>query len=195
MAEYLLSSLYEQNEELQERFTDNLDTINEQIANRFGADAVASGASGGYEGSGSGSSTTDDENRYDEASSVYESNYAYLCECDKTKHSEKAAVDGNCLTETDQHRWQGQGGHWLDGTYEGSTETVTDKIGTYNPATKICTIKTTKYTCQSDKWHPKLYKGRCKKYETTGVVQSSYDQDMTTYSPANGNINTGKKPR
>ena len=195
VAEYLLSSLYEQNEELQERFTDNLDTINEQIANRFGADAVASGAGGGYEGSGSGSSTTDDENRYDEASSVYESNYAYLCECDKTKHSKNAVVDGNCLTETDQHRWQGQGGHWLDGTYEGSTETVTDKIGTYNPATKICTIKTTKYTCQSDKWHPKLYKGRCKKYETTGVVQSSYDQDMTTYSPANGNINTGKKPR
>ena len=95
-------------------------------------------------------------------------------------------MDSNCLTETDQYRWQGQGSKWLDGTYEGSTETVTDKIGTYNPATKICTIKTTKYTCQLGKWHPKLYKGRCKKYETTGVVLDSRTENMTSYAPANG---------
>jgi len=189
VAEYLLSSLYEQNEELEDRFTDNLDTINEQIASRFGASAVAGGNTNSTNDTSENNNNNDENNNNndeDETLAVYESNYEYYCTCDKTKRSKNAVVDSNCLTETDQHRWQGQGGRWLDGTYEGSTETVTDKIGTYNPATKICTIKTTKYTCQSDKWHPKLYKGRCKKYKTTGVVLKSRPEDMTTYAPANG---------
>ena len=191
VAEYLLSSLYEQNEELEDRFTDNLDTINEQIANRFGAAAVASGAGGGYEGSESGSSTTDDE-----TTSVYESNYAHYCTCDRTKHAKNAVVDGACLTRTDPHRYRegtSDDDHWLSNTdrWVGTDKTVTDIIGNYNSSTKKCTITTIKYTC--DQWYTR-YGGRCEKYGT-GVIQGSYDQDMTTYGAANPVVNAGKKPR
>ena len=193
VADYLLSSLYEQNEELmetlEERFADNIDNINNQIASNFGADAVAGGAGGGYEGSESGSSTTDDE-----TVSVYESNYAHYCTCDRTKHAKNAVVDGECLTQTDPHRYRegtSDDDHWLSNTdrWVGTDKTVTDIIGNYNSSTKKCTITTIKYTC--DQWYTR-YGGRCEKYGT-GVIQGSYDQDMTTYGAANPQTQT--KPR
>ena len=193
VAEYLLSSLYEQNEELEDRFTDNLDTINEQIANRFGAAAVASGAGGGYEGSGS-----NDEIPVDSAlNAVYE----HYCLCDKTPHTAEEknnGTDSNCLTQTDPYRWgHGSGNDYkfFTSNWGGSKYTVTDKRGEYNGTTHRCTVRTVQYTCKKTNGllrSDKNWRCRVGGYEQTSVT-SSYIVDMTTYAPANadsGSTNT-----
>ncbi len=193
VAEYLLSSLYEQNEELEDRFTDNLDTINEQIASRFGAAAVAGGAGGGYEGSGS-----NDEIPIDSAlNAVYE----HYCLCDKTPHTAEEknnGTDSNCLTQTDPYRWgHGSGNDYkfFTSNWGGSKYTVTDKRGEYNGTTHRCTVRTVQYTCKKTNGlvrSDKNWRCRVGGYEQTSVT-SSYTVDMTTYAPANadsGSTNT-----
>ena len=177
VAEYLLSSLYEQNEELEDRFSDNLDNINDQIANRFGADAVANGEVPNQ--------TNNDE---DETLAVYESNYRYYCECDKTKTTKNGVEQPDCLTKTDLFHYVDNDGktYMTNSRWKGSKQTLTDTEGKYNSSTKKCILRTKKYTCT--KWYTR-YGGRCESYDE-GVILNQREEDMTTYAPANGNINS-----
>lgn len=146
VAEYLLSSLYEQNEELQERFTDNLDTINEQIANRFGADAVAGGESGS-EGSGEAGSNPNPA-ALTAAEAEQDAKNREQCTCN-ANHKDNAnktcysAEDKNSMKEAD-------GGNKADGRNfraKAYIRELTNKEGTYNDTTNICTVNTVKYSC------------------------------------------------
>lgn len=188
VADYLLSSLYEQNEELnetlEERFADNLSNINSQIASRFGADAVAGGEAG------SGDGTADSEIPIDSAlNAVYER----YCLCDKTPHNDEEknnGTDSNCLTQTDPYRWgHGSGNDYkfFTSNWGGSKYTVTDKKGEYNGTTHRCTVSTVQYTCKKSNGllrRDRNWRCRVGGYEQTSVT-SSYTVDMTTYGPAN----------
>ncbi|MBQ3785389.1 MAG: hypothetical protein II843_03270 [Alphaproteobacteria bacterium] len=151
VAEYLLSSLYEQNEELQERFTDNLDTINEQIANRFGADAVASGA-GGEAGSGGGGEAGSNPNpaALTAAEATQDATNRNQCICNANHKDNK---DKGCYSAEDPNSMKkSDGGNKADNNTNRAAWYVRELNnieGNYDAATNICTVRKVKYKCTS----------------------------------------------
>ena len=151
VAEYLLSSLYEQNEELEDRFTDNLDTINEQIANRFGADAVASGA-GGEAGSGGGGEAGSNPNpaALTAAEATQDATNRNQCICNANHKDNK---DKGCYSAEDPNSMKkSDGGNKADNNTNRAAWYVRELNnieGNYDAATNICTVRKVKYKCTS----------------------------------------------
>ena len=181
VADRLLTSLYTANNELEDRFVDAIDDLNDKIAIRladpnYGSSCMSSGTGGdGIP-----------------VSTVLNVNYEQLCTCDKTPHNaqeeEKNSERANCLTETSKYRWgYNHAGDASDYKYFtnpwlGSRREIVSKEGIYNGVSHICTVRTIKYKCNKSVYWGNSY--RCKEYDD-GEVMSSYTVDMTKYEPAN----------
>lgn len=176
VAEYLLSSLYEQNEELQERFTDNLDTINEQIANRFGAAAVASG-----EGTASSGSSETSGNVSTAAASLsaaeiqQDAENRELCTCNKNHKDNK---DKGCLSAEDLNSMKKKDGGNKANTNNNRaawyTKELTNEEGEYDATTNICTVQKVKYSCATGGYNGTV----CKRWDAGEKIGTPQDIQM-----------------
>lgn len=190
VADHLLSLLYEENEQLEESFEEDMDDLNDKIAVRLANSAYASSCLGGSASGGSDTPSQGGSTQVSAAEQQLDVIYENLCTCDRTPHNAKedGKTNENCFTKTDSNRWKRQVSGWIQNQdeYKGSAKTVTDEEGTYNASTNICTIRTVKYTCLDWKGASR----RCKQYDNGQLISTkSFDMDTGTY------VNVGVRPR
>ena len=179
-------------ETLEERFADNIDNINNQIASNFGADAVAGGESGS-EGSGEAGSNPNPA-ALTAAEATQDATNRKQCTCN-ANHKDNAgktcysAEDKNSMKESD-------GGNKADNRNlraKAYIRELTNKEGTYNDTTNICTVKTVKYSCTS------YASPNCYRWDSGTTIgdPEPIQMPISGYGPANAGtmVNTNKPRR